>query len=225
MKCALLALAVPCLLAAADANPRQETTATQRIDFPSSGELDLKHLSGELTIEGWDQPAVEVTSVKYTPVDYTGADRDKAAKLIQEIRVNVTRNGDRVVVETSAPKAPRFLLLTFGVHVDIDYHIKVPKKARLVIEHRSGEVHIMDVAGDIRVGVREGLITLMLPADGGYDIDAGATVGDVYSDFPGIEHDHPWRFAHAFAASPKQAAHKLHLRIKFGDIIIRQEGS
>jgi len=183
-------LAVPCLLAAADANPRLETTATQRIDFPASGELELKHLSGETTIEGWDQPAVEITSVKYTPVEYTGADRDKAAKLIQQIHVHAARNGDRVVVETSAPKISRFLLLTFGVRVDVDYHIKVPKSARLVVEHRSGEVHIWDVTGDIRAGVREGLITLMLPANDGYDIDASATIGDVYSDFPGGEHDH-----------------------------------
>ena len=218
-------LAVPCLLAAADTNPRLETTATQRVDFPASGELDLRHLSGELTIEGWDQPSVEVTSVKYTPVEYTGAERNKAAKLIQEIHVNATRNGDRVVVETTEPKTSRFLMLTFGVRVDVDYHIKVPKDARLSVEHRSGEVHVSDVSGDIRASVREGLITLMLPADGGYDIDASALVGDVYSDFAGTELDHTWRFAHAFTASPKQAAHKLHLRIKFGDIIVRQEGS
>jgi len=212
-----------CLLAAADAPPRLEITETQHQEFPAGGELDVKHLAGELTIEGWDRPELEITTVKYTPEEYTGKDREKASKLLQETHVTAARNGDRVVVETSGPKHSRFLLLTFGIRVDVDYRIKVPRSARLVVNHRSGEVHIIDVDGDIRASARDGLITLMLPPKGQYAIDASSTVGDVYSDFPGAKHDKSWRFSHSFTDSNQSAAHKLYLRIKFGDIMIGKD--
>jgi hypothetical protein len=229
---AMLALAAPLMLLAAGnppkadskaASPYLETSETQHVEFPAGGELNLKHLSGELTVEGWDRADVEITTVKYTRLEYKGADRDQASKLLQAVHVTAARHDNQVVVETSAPPQRHFLTLVFGLKWAVDYRIKVPRNARLVVEHRSGEVHIMDVAGDIKASVRQGLITLMLPADGRYTIDANCKLGDVVSDFDGQKHDKSWRFSHSFTNAASGTSHKLDLRIQFGDIIIRQE--
>jgi len=221
-KCVFLALATAGIQAAADSAPKLETTETRHIEFPAGGGLKLTRLSGEVTVEGWDGPDLELTTVKYTPVEYTGADREKAAKLVQETHVDASLHGDQVEIKTTAPKRSRFLFLKFGIQVDVDYRIKVPRTARMVVDHDSGELHIIDLTGDIRASLREGLITLMLPASGQYTIDAHSTVGDVICDFAGQPHNHSWRFSHSFMSSAA-APHKLDLRIRFGDIIIRKE--
>jgi hypothetical protein len=221
-KFAFLALATPFLLAAADTPPKLEVTETQHVEFPAGGVLHLNHLSGECTIEGWDKPDLELTTVKYTLADYTGKDREDATKVLQETHVTATRHGDEVAVETHAPKRPGFLFLTFGVDVNVEYRIKVPRSARLMVDHRDGEVHVIDIAGDIRARVRQGLITLMLPADGQYTVDAHSTVGDVICDLAGQRQNKSWRFSHSFTNSAS-APHKLDLHIGFGDIIIRKE--
>ncbi len=218
----LLVVWAPALQLAAEAPPKLEVTETQKSEFPANGVLHLKHLAGETTVEGWDGTDLELTTVKYTMVDYTGKDREKASRLMQEIHTAAQRHGDEVTVETSAPKLSRFLLLTFGIRVDVEYRIKVPRNGRLVVDRQSGEVHIIDVRGDIRAHVLQGLITLMLPADGNYAIAAHATVGDVISDFAGERRNKSWRFSHSFTNSAT-AAHKLDLQIRFGDIIIRKE--
>jgi hypothetical protein len=94
----------------------------------------------------------------------------------------------------------------------------VPRNAKLIVDHDSGEVHFDDLTGDISATVIQGTILLHLPQNEQYAIDARAKVGEVTSDFPGTT-KRKRLFGNAFTeASP--AAHKLYLRIGFGDIVI-----
>ena len=63
---AVIGLGVSCLLA--DNEPRQtlQVTNTQRVDFASGGALRLANSVGELAVQGWDRPYVEITTVKST---------------------------------------------------------------------------------------------------------------------------------------------------------------
>ena len=87
------------------------------------------------------------------------------------------------------------------------------------MEHRSGEVHIADLNSDIRVRVKRGEITLLLPQDAQYAVDARTDLGAVNSDFAGVNKRRKWLLGHEFLPSG-QAPHKLALRVGFGDIII-----
>ena len=177
-----------------------DLTKTERLDFPAGGTLHLKNSIGELTVEGWDQPGIEITTIK--------SPRKPMAQL-DRVVVKAERQKDEVVVSTAWAKHD----------FDLEYRIKAPRTARLVIEHKSGEVHIDGIAGDLHVTDHDGQITVHVPQDGQYAIDARAKLGAIDSDFPGHE-ERKMKFGHAFASQTSSAGQKMYLRIGFGDITL-----
>jgi hypothetical protein len=80
MRLMLIALlGMSCQLSVGD-EPRQrvQVVQTERSDFPSGGLLRFKNSIGELTVEGWDKPDVEITTIKSTKALYP-RDREKVA--------------------------------------------------------------------------------------------------------------------------------------------------
>jgi hypothetical protein len=196
---AVLGFGTGCLLLAAD-EPKQkvQVTKTERMDFPSGGTLRLTKSTGVLTVEAWDRPDVEITTIKSS----------------DNVRVSAERHGDELVVTTDAPRHRRFSPF------DPEYRIKAPRTARLIAKHGVGDVNIDGILGDIQVTLLKGEIMLHLPEEGRYDITARSHVGNVNSDFPGPEKRRWWLLGHQSASENSQAAHKLNLRVGFGDIVI-----
>jgi hypothetical protein len=196
---AVLGFGTGCLLLAAD-EPKQkvQVTKTERMDFPSGGTLRLTKSTGVLTVEAWDRPDVEITTIKSS----------------DNVRVSAERHGDELVVTTDAPRHRRFSPF------DPEYRIKAPRTARLIANHGVGDVNIDGILGDIQVTLLKGEIMLHLPEEGRYDITARSHVGNVNSDFPGPEKRRWWLLGHQSASENSQAAHKLNLRVGFGDIVI-----
>jgi predicted Zn-ribbon and HTH transcriptional regulator len=190
---------------------------TERADFPSGGVLRIQNSSGELTVEGWDRPSVEITTLTTSKAEYASKDRDQVTQELNQVRVSVNREGESLVI---TPGFPRHMTFTADAF-DVEYYIKAPMNARLVIDHKSGEVHVDSLTSDIRVTVRQGLITLLLPQEGHYGIDAKSDCGDVTSDFPGHGKRRSWFLGHQFVQEQEApSAHHLYLRIGFGDITI-----
>jgi hypothetical protein len=193
-------------------NGEAQVTKTERFDFPAGGLLQLDNSVGELTIEGWDLPEVEITTTRSTTND----------KALDRIQTTTERRGNRVIVTTEFPRYAVFpppVTLRSGADFYLEYRIKAPRSAGLVVNHDSGEVLIENMTGDIRVTVSKGRITLRLPPDE-YAIDAKADIGDVVSDFAGQKHRRPWLFGHRFGTKTVPAAHEVYLRAGFGDIAI-----
>src|SRR5215472_16499598 len=61
---ALLLSICPPLFAGAPL-PGVESVTTNRVDFSAIGTIRIENSTGELNIEGWDQPAIEVTVTRY----------------------------------------------------------------------------------------------------------------------------------------------------------------
>src|SRR5579863_4710984 len=76
------------LLAAAGLLVADDVTKTERLDFPSGGTLHLKNSIGELTVEGWDQAGIEITTIK--------SPRNPMAQL-DRVQVKAERQKDEVV--------------------------------------------------------------------------------------------------------------------------------
>ncbi|HKE28975.1 MAG TPA: hypothetical protein VKB88_41780 [Bryobacteraceae bacterium] len=173
------------------------TGQVQTLPMPAGGTVQVKDSYGELAVEGWDRPEVQLTM-------------GKSAK---GAAVTMTRMGDQIVIVTKLARgAERHLL---------DYRIRMPRNGKLTVDHGSGEIHVADMAGDIHATVCHGAIMLNLPPDGHYGIDARASIGDVVSDFPGKSRRRPWIFGHWFeSGKPAGQAHRLFLRAGFGDILI-----
>jgi len=196
-----------------------DTLSTQTLDLPPEGILHFKKSIGELNIEGWDQPRVEITAINSVKAGYG---EEGASKWLERVRVHAERRGDEIAVNTVFPKRFR-LVRPFrdgGMSpIELEYRVKAPRNARMEIEHESGEVHLQFMTGDIRVTAGKGQITLYLPEEGQYSIDAVSRLGAVDSDIPGRERRR-LEYGHSFVQQAPAAAHKIHLRIGFGDITI-----
>lgn len=217
-----IGMAAGCLLGASDAPVQQvQATHTERMDFPSGGTLKMLKSTGDLTIEGWDRSDMEITTVKSTE-SYHPADRATAANSLDRIRVVTARQGNVLTITTEFPKHNILLRPIRGVSsFELRYVIKVPRNARLIIEHDSGDIFIDDVAGDVHVTDGSGQIMLHMPQDGHYAIDARTGLGAVDSDFAGPEHGRLLDLGHSFVSEgPPAGAQKLYARIGFGDIMI-----
>jgi hypothetical protein len=187
-------------------------TKTAHADLPAGGTIRFKHSTGDLTIEGWDQPGVEITTIESM----------KTAHPASGVKVSETREGNDLVISTEVPKHRRFLPRPSvgGRDFDLEYVVKVPRNAKLIVDHDAGEIHFDDVTGDIHATLNQGEITLRLSAGSQYGIDAKSRIGDVISDFPGAtQREH---LGHTFFQGA-QAAHSLYLRNGFGDILILRE--
>jgi hypothetical protein len=211
---------VTCLLAESEPSQRIQIGNTQRADFAPGGALRIENSIGDLMVLGWDRPDVEITTVKFSK-EYDPKEREKATKELDEVRISVEPRDRDLVIKTDFPRHSVFSPpLRGGTRFDLEYYIKAPRDARLIVAHDVGGVHVEDMTGDISVTARQGEITLRLPGDGQYTIDARSKLGDVISDFPGRGKPKPWLLGHQFASDTAQGGHKLFLRVGYGDIII-----
>jgi hypothetical protein len=201
-----------------------QQTKTERMEFPSGGLLRLNHLLGELTIEGWDQPGVEITTTKFTKEEYGPTARRKGVSELDQVRLASQRQEDELALTLGFPEYGHFSPPLPGkTRFDLESHIYVPRNTRLAIDHGRGNIYIEDVVGNIDAGIGQGTILLRLPEQGRYDIDAHSNWGSVTSDFPGHGRKARWQVGHQFAGHPEGNAQKLRLRAGYGDIIILKE--
>lgn len=220
-KLAVVACAFTSLLVAADDGPKQtaQLTKTQHMDFVSRGTLRVENSIDELILEGWDRPDVEITTTVATKFAYGPRERETIASKLGQVQVIAQRHGEEMVVTTKFPKKRRLLWASLG-DLYLRTHVSVPRATRVVVRHHSGEVHVIDVPGDLDVRVPRGLISLSLPQSGTYEIDAKSDFGAVISDFPGHAQRRFWLTGHQFLQNTPINAPKLRLRIGYGDIEI-----
>jgi len=219
---ALIGLGMSCLAPAAD-EPQQffQVTKTERLDFPPGGLLRLKNSIGQVMVEGWDRPDVELNTTKSTKDAYNSQDREKAVRELDQVRIAAERHGDELVITTAFQRYGTFKpLLRGGTRFDLEYRISVPRNARVTIEHDTGYVSLDNVAGDIHVTASQAEIALHLPEDGQYAIEARSKLGDVTSDFPGHMQRKLWFLGKQYAHENAAASQKIDLRAGYGDIII-----
>ncbi len=224
----LLGILACSLLCGQTATAKLQISKTETADFPAGGALQLKNAVGELTITGWDQPNLEITSIKTTKAVVQEKDRAAANKLLENVKIATERKGDAVIISTEFPKHSKLARPFLGMtDFDLEYRIHVPRKARLDVEEVMGEVHIENIAGDLRATDHMGEITVRV-LEGTYAIDAKSKLGAVTSDFPGSQRQLQWwvvrwpgqAFLTTAPASGPASGQKLFLRAGYGDIVI-----
>src|SRR5579871_6703454 len=163
-KLALLGVCTACALLASDyGKDYVEITKTQKLDFPAGGTLRLVHSTGEVTTEGWDEPGVELTTTIQSLDGYASADRDKEKKELERVQVEAKKNGSELMITTNYPHHRAFPYiepLSTVTNFYMQYRIKVPRSAKLAIQHDDGEVNIDDVTGNVQAKARQGIIAV-----------------------------------------------------------------
>jgi hypothetical protein len=226
---AAIGLGTGCLLLAADQpkpdGPMQKVrvTNTEHSDFPPGGTLRFRNSVGLLTVRAWDQPGLEMTTMKSTKVELDSLGREQAANKLDRVKVAMERHGDELVIVTTFPGHRPFGVpypLSGQINFDLEYQIKVPANARMIVEHTLGDVNVDGLVGDIQVTLAKGEILLHLPEEERYAIHARSKFGAVNSDFPGEVKRLRWFLGHRSIDENSAAMHKLNLKVGFGDIVI-----
>src|SRR5271156_1605382 len=109
-----------------------QVSKTERMDFPSGGTLRLTNSIGVLTLEAWDRPDVEITTIKSTQGVYAASERDKGTHQLDKVNIATERHGDELVITTKFPRYRVFPLsypLTGDPNLDVEYRIKAPGTA------------------------------------------------------------------------------------------------
>ncbi|SPE31278.1 exported hypothetical protein [Candidatus Sulfotelmatomonas gaucii] len=220
--------------------PKQsfEVTSTERVPFLPGGTIRLERSYGYLTVEGWDEPEVEVTVTKSTDRFYGPEHKDKAEKPFDQIRVVTERRSDKEWVTSTATPARNSLftsvlpsgqiILTWPLPpnnkrgVTVEYIVHVPRDSRLVVHHDNGYVWVSDVTGDIEVNSHTGDMIVMLPDPGPYSIDARTRLGRVSSDLTGnVKILSQFLVGSHFAYASQAGARRIYLRMGRGSITIK----
>ena len=214
-----------------------EVTATQRVPFLPGGTSRLDNSYGYLTVEGWDEPAVEITVTKATDRFFEPGQKEKAEKDLDQIRVSAERRSDKeLAIATAVPVRNSFLnsaiplrriigatpLPSHNKHgITVEYTVRVPRDSRLVVHHDNGYVWVSDVTGDIQVNSHTGDMIVMLSDAGPHFINAIARVGSVSSDFAG-KSVRQFLLGTHFAYPGEGPSQRIDLRMGRGSITIKK---
>ncbi|HUP03792.1 MAG TPA: hypothetical protein VMU19_07380 [Bryobacteraceae bacterium] len=197
----------------------------EHVDFVS-GAISVTGASGQLNVESWDGPGVQITVTRSTYRTGTPKDLDRARVELGRYHVTADKKGaSQLDIRTDAPRYGFFARLFHQTpDVQVDYRIRVPRDAKLTLQDRKGDIVVTGVSGDIDARVHEGDIVVQLPPAGAYSFDAKCGLGGIYSDFEGSD-----RIAHAiserFTANGSGAAKKIYLRSGVGGITIQKESA
>jgi hypothetical protein len=216
--------------------PKQsfEETKTERMSFLPGGVIRIDNSYGYLTVEGWDEPQVEITVTKTTNHFYEPDRKVKAERHFDEIRIVAERPSEKeLAISTSLPARHHLIssilpskriIVTMPVHsqrgITVEYTVHVPRDSRLVVHHDNGYVWVSDVTGDIEVDSHTGDMIVMLPDPGPYSIDARTRLGSVSSDFTD-KANRSYLVGSHFIYTGQASSRRVHLRMGRGSITIK----
>jgi hypothetical protein len=204
-----------------------EVVKTDRVDFAAGGLIRLNGTYGYLSVDGWDEPQVEITITKSTNRFYKPGRQEEAKRRLESIRVVTERRPENELSITTilpsrngtwAPPLPP----TTKADVTVEYLIRAPRDSRLVIHHGPGQVLVSNMTGDVEATSLSGDIMLILPATGSYSIDARSKFGTVSSDFAGDSHRRHLVGSGVAGATPSPS-HRIYVRTGLGGIAIKAD--
>jgi hypothetical protein len=209
----------------AEGEPAQ-VTKTEHVDFGPGGTIVVTGSDGDVNVEGWDKPEVEITVVKTMSYGYKPKQPGEATNRLDGIRVVTERksSSELAISESRPARGGRWPLPLPGKSrgsVKLEYEIHAPRDTKLVIHVSKGSVMVNDLIGGIEAGSGRGDIVLMLRDIGSYSVDASTKFGIVSSDFSGAARISRYRLGQRYITSNLSSSRQIHLRLSLGGIAIK----
>jgi hypothetical protein len=151
-------------------NAYKETVDISR-PLSANGELALDNTNGSIRVATWDEPRVRVEATKGAPT----------REALREFEVVVEGEGDRVTVRTRQPRRR-----LFGPGGQVEYHVTVPRGARVAVKNVNGAVELDGVEGGVRAATVNGSVEAARIAG---EVDASAVNGTVQVSMTRVEPD------------------------------------
>lgn len=220
-----LAIAAPQFAGAQTVDKKiAETISTE--SYGVARVIQLKDSFGEVFVEGWDQPSIEITIVRSTRKKYDPKDQAEARAKLNRIKVTITKEPDDKLLVTSNFPSRNLFTRPFRAKTNLKlvYKIKAPRNTVLDIDHDMGVVSVSGIAAQTRITNGIGEISLSLPASEEYLIDASSKLGEVKSEFD-AKSNRPYLLGAKASNKAGGGAHKLYLRVGIGEIEIKKSAS
>ncbi|HKV98544.1 MAG TPA: DUF4097 family beta strand repeat-containing protein [Vicinamibacterales bacterium] len=129
----------------------QKDTETKTLQLGATGSLELKNVSGNITVTAGSGRDTTVQIVR-TSKGRTDAD----AKLgLERVKVEVDARGDRATVDAKYPSENRP-----PYSVSTDYTVTAPAGTRLTVRSISGNSTVKGITGDVAVDVTSGEVRI-----------------------------------------------------------------
>jgi hypothetical protein len=208
-----------------------EVSHTETVSFAPGGTIRLDKSFGDLYVEGWDRPEVEMKLIKVlsrveldlikSPEDSYKPPED-TAKRLEGVRSTTEHPSAKELTIATVNPSGSFFRHPFGGKgpVTVRYELRVPRDSSLIIHHGGGNILVGDVTGGVEARNHNGDIVLMLPGPGPYSIDARSKMGSVSCDFAGKAHVRHF-VGESFAGASGNSPRRIFLRVGFGGITIK----
>ncbi len=123
---------------------------TRSYALESGTSFEIGNTNGKVDVEGIDGSTVEVRAERIARATTDAAARE----LLPKIKINEKVTRDRVVVETQ-----RMPGLMIGAGIEVRYHVKAPKNARLTFQTTNGAISLSGLGGRTDAVTTNGAIT------------------------------------------------------------------
>ncbi|PYV10209.1 MAG: hypothetical protein DMG23_08460 [Acidobacteria bacterium] len=150
----------------------------------SYGTLILDTRVGDIRIEGWDEPRLEVEAETVV----RASSEKKAQRLYDRVKIQIEGGDKEVRVRTVYP--PRRFWRPFRAEskLSVNFRIKMPFDANLVLTCVDGDVRVRGIVGEERLRVNYGDVEIDVPSVYRLrSLKARTWVGYVQSDLHGEE--------------------------------------
>jgi len=183
----------------------------------SYGLLTVDTRVGDITIEGWDEPRLEIEAEKVVR-----AKSEQAAKpLYERLQISLAGQDKDVVLRTLYP--PRRLWRPFRGEskLSVNYRIRMPYDANLALKCVDGDVSIRGLVGTQKVRVSFGDVEIRVP-----DVyflrmlRAHTLLGYVQSDLHGEDSA---GFSKGLSYWNAQGTQNIDIRVRMGGIFVYNE--
>ncbi len=113
-----------------DSNEGARLSTTQTLSFDPDGVIQIEQSFGDLEIEGWDRAEVEITTIHHSLAS-------------RSMTLTALKQGeDRLKISTGRAERGG---------TGLQYIIKAPARATLVLHHHAGGIKFAHFAGDVEV--------------------------------------------------------------------------
>lgn len=158
-------------------NGRATDEWTRTYQLSPGGEVRIGNTNGRIEVEGVDGNTVDIRAERIARATTDGA----AQELLPRIKIEEDAKPDRIDVRTA-----RISGIMVGASIEVRYHVRAPKGAKISVSNTNGVVTLTALAGTTEAHTTNGGVrgTDMRGA-----VDAETTNGGVTIDFAEVDRD------------------------------------
>jgi len=150
---------------------------TRRYTLAPGGQVEILNVNGAIEVRSSEGTTVEVRAVRTAH----GASEQTAKETLGRVEIKETATPEQIRIETNTPRGLGALS-----RVTVEYHVVVPRTAKLRLRTDNGSLKMSGVGGAVKLETTNGSITA---EQLGGAVDAGTTNGSVKIDVDTVAKD------------------------------------